>query len=55
MRGGAVVYDGPSEARTPDFLRELDGASVEELYGKPTTSRSAESAAPGLPTPTALA
>jgi phosphonate transport system ATP-binding protein len=55
MRGGAVVYDGPSEALTPDFLRELYGASVEELYGKPTTSRSAESTASGLPTPTALA
>lgn len=31
LRDGQVVYDGPSEALTHDFLRELYGAAGEEL------------------------
>lgn len=31
MRDGKVVYDGPSSALTPDFLRELYGAESEDL------------------------
>lgn len=31
LRDGKVVYDGPSEALTHDFLRELYGAAGEEL------------------------
>ncbi|HBC08689.1 MAG TPA: phosphonate ABC transporter ATP-binding protein, partial [Rhodospirillaceae bacterium] len=31
LRDGVVVYDGPSEALTHDFLRELYGAAGEEL------------------------
>lgn len=31
LRAGEVVYDGPSEALTPNFLRELYGADSEEL------------------------
>jgi phosphonate transport system ATP-binding protein len=31
LRGGRVVYDGPSAALTPPFLRELYGAESEEL------------------------
>jgi phosphonate transport system ATP-binding protein len=31
LRAGEVVYDGPSEALTPSFLRELYGADSEEL------------------------
>lgn len=31
MRAGEIIYDGPSEALTPDFLRELYGADSEEL------------------------
>ncbi|WP_282604382.1 phosphonate ABC transporter ATP-binding protein [Pelagibius sp. Alg239-R121] len=31
LRAGEVVYDGPSEALTPTFLRELYGADSEEL------------------------
>ena len=31
MRAGEIVYDGPSTALTPDFLRELYGADSEEL------------------------
>ena len=31
LRAGEVVYDGPSEALTPPFLRELYGADSEEL------------------------
>jgi phosphonate transport system ATP-binding protein len=32
LRGGEVVYDGPSEALTPAFLGELYGAESEELF-----------------------
>jgi len=32
MRSGKVIYDGPSSALTPDFLRELYGAAADELY-----------------------
>ncbi|WP_157089240.1 ATP-binding cassette domain-containing protein, partial [Oceanibaculum pacificum] len=31
MRAGQIIYDGPSEALTPEFLRELYGADSEEL------------------------
>ena len=31
MRAGEIIYDGPSEALTPEFLRELYGAESEEL------------------------
>ncbi|KXF75738.1 phosphonate/organophosphate ester transporter subunit [Paramesorhizobium deserti] len=31
MRDGAIVYDGPSSALSPDFLAELYGAASEEL------------------------
>jgi len=32
LRHGEVVYDGPSEALTPNFLAELYGAESEELF-----------------------
>lgn len=32
LRGGEVVYDGPSSALTPAFLGELYGAESEELF-----------------------
>ncbi len=32
LRNGEVVYDGPSEALTPDFLGDLYGAESEELF-----------------------
>lgn len=32
LRGGAVVYDGPSKALTPAFLGELYGAESESLF-----------------------
>jgi phosphonate transport system ATP-binding protein len=32
LRAGRVVYDGPSNALTPDFLRTLYGAESEELF-----------------------
>ncbi|PCI88387.1 MAG: phosphonate ABC transporter ATP-binding protein [Hyphomicrobiales bacterium] len=32
LRAGKVVYDGPSEALTPEFLNELYGAESEELF-----------------------
>jgi phosphonate transport system ATP-binding protein len=31
LRAGRIVYDGPSTALTPDFLKELYGAESEEL------------------------
>jgi phosphonate transport system ATP-binding protein len=44
LRNGEVVYDGPSEALTPDFLSELYGAESEELFlpglGEPSKSKS---------------
>jgi phosphonate transport system ATP-binding protein len=33
LRDGALVFDGPSAALTPAFLRELYGTAVEELLG----------------------
>lgn len=32
LRDGKVVYDGPSEALTPEFLGELYGSESEELF-----------------------
>ena len=32
LRAGKVVYDGPSNALTPEFLRTLYGAESEELF-----------------------
>lgn len=32
LRDGEVVYDGPSEALTPEFLNELYGAESKELF-----------------------
>jgi phosphonate transport system ATP-binding protein len=32
LRAGKIVYDGPSNALTPDFLRTLYGAESEELF-----------------------
>ena len=31
LRQGELVYDGPSSALTPEFLRELYGSAAEEL------------------------
>lgn len=31
MRDGRIIYDGPSKALTPEFLRELYGASSKDL------------------------
>lgn len=38
LRAGEVVYDGPSDALTPSFLRELYGADSEELVMDETLS-----------------
>jgi phosphonate transport system ATP-binding protein len=57
MRAGRVIYDGPSTALTPEFLRELYGAAVDELYGRnAAASDRILNAGPALaPTPPALA
>ncbi|MBO6816328.1 MAG: phosphonate ABC transporter ATP-binding protein [Rhizobiaceae bacterium] len=46
LRNGEVVYDGPSERLTPEFLGELYGAESEELFlpgmqagNKPTVTK----------------
>ncbi len=33
LKDGGVVYDGPSQALTPQFLRELYGSEADELCG----------------------
>lgn len=48
MRAGAIVYDGPSTALTPDFLRELYGADSEELVMDETLA-GGHRAPPALP------
>lgn len=35
LRGGRIVYDGPSSALTPEFLSALYGAESEELFLPP--------------------
>lgn len=42
LRGGEIVYDGPSEALTPTFLGELYGAESETLILAPGVRRRAE-------------
>lgn len=39
LRGGQIVYDGPSEALTPAFLGELYGAESETLILAPSVRR----------------
>lgn len=49
LRDGVLVYDGPSSALTPAFLRELYGTAVEELE----TDEAPRAAAPAAATPAA--
>ena len=42
LRHGMVVYDGPSEALTPEFLGELYGSESEELFLPGLEARSAK-------------
>jgi phosphonate transport system ATP-binding protein len=57
LRDGALVFDGPTAALTPAFLRELYGSAVEELIEEPGSERDHEndphpmSAKPTAPTP----
>jgi phosphonate transport system ATP-binding protein len=32
LRQGRIVYDGPSSALTPSFLKEIYGSETEELF-----------------------
>lgn len=41
LRDGKLVYDGPSEALTPEFLAELYGSESEELFLPGLTSEAA--------------
>jgi phosphonate transport system ATP-binding protein len=43
LRDGAVVFDGPSSALTPGFLRELYGGAADELLldGTPSETQDA--------------
>jgi phosphonate transport system ATP-binding protein len=53
LRGGKVVYDGPSGALTPELLAELYGTAVHELFEparpQPPTARVADAARSLLP------
>ncbi len=51
MRGGRVVYDGPSRALTLDFLREIYGEASEELI----LPDAAEALSPAAPAEAATA
>lgn len=46
LRHGEVVYDGPSEALTPEFLGELYGSESEELFLPGLEARSAKKSKP---------
>lgn len=52
LRKGEVVYDGPSQALTPEFLGELYGAESEELF-LPGIEAARQTAAPYTPAPRA--
>lgn len=39
LRDGEEVYDGPSTALTPDFLRELYGTGSDELLASDAMNR----------------
>ena len=49
LRGGRVVYDGPSSALTAAFLSELYGAESEELFLPPALDRAETANADGAP------
>ena len=57
LRDGALVFDGPTAALTPAFLRELYGSAAEELIEEPGPERDCASdplpmsAGPTAPTP----
>jgi phosphonate transport system ATP-binding protein len=36
LRDGALVFDGPTSALTPEFLRDLYGTKSDELLGADT-------------------
>ncbi len=36
LKAGTIVYDGPSAALTPEFLRQLYGADCEEMFNTST-------------------
>lgn len=57
MRAGRIIYDGPSSALTPVFLRQLYGAAVEELFAEDAsaTDSRAEPFSALAPTPAVLA
>ena len=40
LRRGRVVYDGPSHALTPSFLKDIYGAETEELFSPAVESAS---------------
>lgn len=52
LKDGKVVYDGPSSALTPAFLRDIYGAASEEMFalaGKTPTNENAVPVIPGAP------
>jgi phosphonate transport system ATP-binding protein len=53
LRDGRVVYDGPSAALTPAFLREIYGAASEEMFAAAAgkTAKAETAAKPGRKAP----
>jgi phosphonate transport system ATP-binding protein len=35
LRDGRLIFDGPTSALTPDFLRDLYGSAADELLSEP--------------------
>lgn len=51
LKKGEIVYDGPTERLTPQFLAELYGAESDELFAAKTNTAQEAVTLPGQPCP----
>ena len=49
LKKGEIVYDGPTERLTPQFLAELYGAESDELFAAKTNTAQEAVTLPGSP------
>ena len=49
LKKGEIVYDGPTERLTPQFLAELYGAESDELFAAKTSAAQETVTLPGSP------
>jgi phosphonate transport system ATP-binding protein len=49
LRQGELVFDGPTSALTPGFLRDLYGTAADELIDEESPTQVSPPAIPGLP------